>query len=638
MKTALFLGLRLAVGKGGQRARTVVATVASAIGAVVVLLVWGVAVSTLGTTTQFRYNPGAITLLMSGAIGMVALPVAVLIATIARLSAGIRDRRLANLRLLGLTAGQTRMVAAVDVGVASIVGSMLGAIAAAVLASAGTKLMQSEAKWADASLAPPAFAWAMVTLAIPAVAVVSAVLPHRLASSEGALAHVRQRAAGPVRLIRAGPLLLGFLLCWSTRSPLLDGSTTLDDWEIAAAIAGIALLGIGMLLVIPVFMSLIATVVLKLGRGPLATLVGRRLQTQPASATRVIAALMMGLFIVVGARGVLAAFLATPQYVAAADFVERAQTAEVTSSLRDLKRTVGDLGSIEGVHEVVSFPILNGEPLGASPDGSNAVTVIAATCADLTQAGSKLLDCSADGPTLVGDPWLGIPDAETVRLRSASGYEPHGPAVGVDLRHATVIDPVTFEHGVGALSGIPVVIVPPDTPGVGELLPSTDRLVVAHAGPGRYLYDRVAEEGYLYNSSVDLVNYDFVQGMLVVVWTLAAVIIAIGLATFAIAGIDRAIGRRRELTALRLIGTPPRLLRTAQWLEAALPTVLGSAVAIVAGAYAGATYLQRDDSLNLSVASTVSLAVTAGITSLLVAWITTIGTAAQLDPEHIRSE
>ena len=62
---------------------------ASAVGVAVVLLVWGIAVSTLGTATQFRYNPGATTLLMSGTIGMVALPVIVLIATIARLSAEV---------------------------------------------------------------------------------------------------------------------------------------------------------------------------------------------------------------------------------------------------------------------------------------------------------------------------------------------------------------------------------------------------------------------------------------------------------------------------------------------------------------------------------------------------------------------
>ncbi|MGH8828639.1 MAG: permease, partial [Jiangellaceae bacterium] len=80
---------------------------ASAVSSMVLLLVWGIAHSQVGTTTAFTFNPGAVTLLVAGTIGMVALPVLVFVATIARLSARVRDRRLSNLRLLGLTAAQT---------------------------------------------------------------------------------------------------------------------------------------------------------------------------------------------------------------------------------------------------------------------------------------------------------------------------------------------------------------------------------------------------------------------------------------------------------------------------------------------------------------------------------------------------
>ena len=182
-----------------------------------------------------------------------------------------------------------------------------------------------------------------------------------------------------------------------------------------------------------------------------------------------------------------------------------------------------------------------------------------------------------------------------MRVRQANGYSPRGAAVVVSMDGANTIDTADFERAVGALVDTPVVVLPPDAAGLAGLLPGTERLVVAHAGPGRFLYDRVEGAGFGINTSVDLENYDFVQGMLTLVWTLAAVIIAIGLLTFTIAGIDRALSRRRELTALRLIGTPGRLLRTAQWWEAALPTVFGSLLAIAAGGYAGATYLQLDN-------------------------------------------
>ena len=637
MKSAFLLGLRLSLGKGGQRARTIVTGVACAVGVAVVLLVWGIAVSALGTSTQFEYNPGALTLLMAGTIGMVALPVAVLVATIARLSASVRDRRLANLRLLGLTEGQTRFVAASEVGCASLLGAALGAVTALMVAAVGSRMIQPSAEWGSASLWPPAYTWVLVPLAVPAFAIVTAALPQRLRSDQ-ALSHVRQRAAGRVRSVRVVPLVLGFLLCWSTRTPMLDGSNKLENWEIVATVAGIGLLGVGMILVIPVFMSLIAAVVLRFGRGPLATLVGRRLQTQPTSATRVIAALMMGLFIVVAARGVLVVFLATPQYVSAADFVERAQTAEVTATPGELERTVADLEAIEGVQQVVSFPVLLGKP-----EGSNAVAVVVATCEHLMRSQADLRGCTDRQPSLVGDPWI-IGSAaqtrtvQTMTVRAHIGDRTVGEGVEVDLNRATVVTASDFEREVGALADTPVVVVPPETPGISAILPKSNRLVVALAGPGRFLYDRVEAAGYQYNSSVDLENYDFVQGMLTMVWILAAVIIAIGLATFTVAGVDRAIRRRRELTALRLIGTPARLLRRAQWWEAALPTGLGCAIAILAGAYAGATYLQRDDSLRISMTSTALLALIAVGTSVLLAAVTTVGTASRLDPEHIRSE
>lgn len=637
MRTALLLGFRLSVGKGSQRARTIVTGLASAVGVAIVLPVWGIAVSTAGATTQF--TPEAVNALVAGAIAMVVLPVIVLIASIARLSAGLRDRRLANLRLLGMTSGQTRMVAAAEVGVASAGGALVGSGGAGIVALMGTRIMQSNGEWAEVSLWPPGLAWILVPLAIPAIAIVTATLPQRL-PSEQALGRARQHGATRTRLLRAIPFLLGIALCWSTKVRLFNRSDQFEQWEVVAIIGGIAVLGVGMLLLVPVFVSLIADCVLRIGRGPLVTLVGRRLQTQPAGATRVIAALMMGLFIVVAARGVLVVFLATPQYVAAADHVERAQTAEVPVPVAEVGRTVEDLRAIEGVRAVTAFPILRGEVSGTSRIDAHNTVVVVADCTDLTADGSRLPGCAAKRPTLVENPWrpTASSDVRSIQVRASSGNAPRGPAVEVSLRRAEVIAPGVFEREVGALSDVPVVVVPPATPGIAPLLEGTERLVVAHAGPGRDLYDRVDAAGYRMGSSVDLENYDFVQGMLAIVWTLASVIVALGLATFTVVGIDRAIGRQRELTSLRLIGTPHRLLRRAQWLEAALPTVLGSAVAIAAGAYAGATYLQRDDSLTISRTGALSLALVAGVTSLVLAWVTTIGTINRLDPEHFRSK
>jgi len=116
------------------------------------------------------------------------------------------------------------------------------------------------------------------------------------------------------------------------------------------------------------------------------------------------------------------------------------------------------------------------------------------------------------------------------------------------------------------------------------------------------------------------------------------VVVSLGLLSFTIAGVDRALARRRELTALRLVGTPGRLLRVAQCWEVAIPAVFGSALAILTGAYAGATYLQLDEDRLLPLDTAVLLALAVALGAALLAAITTIGTTARLDPEHIRTE
>lgn len=255
----------------------------------------------------------AIVYLIAGTVLIVALPVLALLATVARLSAAVRDRRLANLRLLGMSASQTRLVAATEVGLVSLVGTACGAILHLVCV----------ATVPAGAIAPPA-AWLVVVVAVPTLVMLISLLPQR-ASARGALEDSRRALPDPPGWWRLAPLAAGLALCWWAKvqiGPHGDREVT-QALLLSSLFGGVALLGIGVLSVVPVFTRMLAGAVLALGRGPRATLLGRRLQDQPAAMTRVIATLMVGLFAVMMARAVLSAFLATPQYVSAADHVGR---------------------------------------------------------------------------------------------------------------------------------------------------------------------------------------------------------------------------------------------------------------------------------------------------------------------------
>ena len=625
MSPSIALGAQLALGTAGQRTRAVVVLAACMVGVAFLLTTWGIADGQLAGNTAFPR--AAIVYLIAGTVLIVALPVLALLATVARLSAAVRDRRLANLRLLGMSASQTRLVAATEVGLVSLVGTAFGAILHLVCV----------ATVPAGAIAPPA-AWVVVVVAVPTLVMLISLLPQR-ASARGALEDSRRALPDPPGWWRLAPLAAGLALCWWAKAqigPHGDREVT-QTLLLSSLFGGVALVGIGVLSVVPVFTRMLAGAVLVLGRGPRATLLGRRLQDQPAAMTRVIATLMVGLFAVMMARAVLSAFLATPQYVSAADHVEQDQVAELVEPVSGLPSVRAKLAAIETIDQVEPFPVLAARWGNYDTDGWGA-TVVVARCADLQRAGQPLVGCRDDRLNLVGEQWFSsnsVPEA--VSLRASRGWDVVGEGIDIPVDFtADPIPPADFDRVVGALQDTNAAVVSPDLPGVRALMARSDVLVVAHAGPGDDLYERLNAVGLQSSTEVDIENYRFVQGMQRLVWTIAVAVLSLGLLAFAVTAIDRALARRRELTALRLVGTPAGLLRWTQWLEAMLPTALGSLLALACGAYAGSTYLQLDERIAFPVRESILLSGTALFVSAALAAITVLGTSSRLDPEHIR--
>ncbi|GAB2954577.1 hypothetical protein GCM10023080_011800 [Streptomyces pseudoechinosporeus] len=155
-------------------------------------------------------RPGVVVALL-----LLLVPVLGFLGQCARIGAVHRDRRLASLRLVGATALQVRRIAALEAGLACLLGSALGAAVSVPL------LLRL---WDR----PPLLLWAgfaLVTLAVPVVAALVSVVALRrvVASPLGWVRRVRPERGGSAWLTLGAPALLVFaaavlVLVWGSQA------------------------------------------------------------------------------------------------------------------------------------------------------------------------------------------------------------------------------------------------------------------------------------------------------------------------------------------------------------------------------------------------------------------------------------
>ncbi len=638
MIAAALLGARLAVGTPGQRGRSLLVALAAGSGALVLLTVTAV-VAAEQSVGSVEYTASELGRLSAAVTGAVALPVLVLAATVGRLSASIRDRRLANLRLLGLDPFQTRVVAVTESGLVACVGVVTGALAFALLRPALAGADIAGRSWSLDQLHPGPAAWVLSLVGIPAVSMAVAAIPHR-SDPRRTMERARRTDSRRPSLLRLLPLGAGLVLCrisWGA-----NDDNQVQSGDVALIFTGLALTAVGVVIVVPVFVRLLADLTHKLGRGPVALIAARRLQAQPAAVTRVIAALMVGLFLVVGARSVVVAFETTPQYASAAEDIESQQRVGI-SVRADRSRTMATRAAeIEGVRDVIDLPVLRTDRRSSM---RGAFEPVVATCSDLLRVEPRLEGCVDGRPMLITYSDILLEDDLTITLRpkGGAGRGSAGPTQRVTVpyptEHITLPGPDELELD-PLRPTYSTIVVPPSYPGIHDLSSQTQHTVIAVGGSGRDLAANLAAAGLSPSTATDYASYDFVASLRLIVWTLAGVILGLGLLTFTIAAIDRALTRRSEITSLQVLGASPATLRRAQWIESALPTTLGTGLAILTGLFAGITYLHLYGDLTdyfpwTPILTLSSIAVAA---SLLLAGLTVLATNTRITPENIRIE
>lgn len=624
MRGAIALGLRLTgAGAGPARLRTALMALATCVGTVLMLVIAGIASAEQTTHHAMYADSGELRRLLYAVVLAVSLPILALVATAGRLSAGLREHRLANLRLLGLSPAQTRAVAVSEAAVSALGGVLVGAVLFQPVRWALAALHPAGQHWPYLSLTPTPPWYAVICLAVLLAVIAIAVLPQRT-RMPSALSRARRADARRPSWLRVLPLLVGAVIC--VQELVRSGHRTTD--VVWVLFVGVPLLGIGLLLVVPVLVRLLADAMLRSNRtGPVALVAARRIQAQPAGVSRVVSGLLIGLFVVTGARGVVGAFENGTQD--AVRQLTQQQRVEVAATLHSETAVTARAQRVRGVRQVVAFPTLT-TPCG----GLGCESAIVATCAQLHLIAPALHGCVDNTPMWLGH--SGETKSTTLRWRTNTDGKPAQMVVAttpVPTRQVTG-NPWTELPPLDAS-----VLLPPSMVDATKLPTDIQVGVLVLGAPGRTLADHLAGAGLTVESTADFGFYDYVAELRAIVWAVAAVLLSVGLLAFAVAAIDRAVNRRREVVSLQLVGVPASLLRRAQWVEAALPIGLGTLLAVGAGLLASAAYLTYGTAANRipwHAAGVLTLISLAGATAI--AGLTVIAASPRIRPELIRAE
>lgn len=642
MSGEIRLGIRLARGSApGERFRAVATAVAHLVGVWIMLLILAAVRAEIALPS---YDGDGLPLLVLTVVATVGVPVAVLLATIARLSAAVRDRRLANLRVLGLSPSGTRVVAAVEAGAGAAVGSVLGVAIFWATLPILHKVDVVGRDWSTADFSPWLWSVVLVVVGLPLVAVAVALVPG--ARPAGTLTDaarlVPSRTPGLWRVL---PLLAGLVLAAGS---VTGAQIQLDYGRFLILVAGGVLTALGLILVIPVFTRLIAAVIVRVPGRPSLRIAGRRLEAQPAGVSRIVAGLLVALFVVAGSRVVLVAFETSNQYKTA-DAIANGDPAtyDVVAPDADVTGLATQLQSVDGV--IAAYP--QWQVMTGCDVDLPCLSAFVGRCADLEAAVPDAVGCSDNDVA-----WLDeAPDASVhldPTISWSTGHqdpEPDPAEPAITLRTPAPDQRITSKasrYAVGD-SMQAQVFIPLSTPGIAEVLSGivADTAVpLAVRVDSRLLSLQDLEDAVggmvpaadVYDPWEDG-SYEFVSGLRTLIWAVAALVLSIGLLGFAVATIDRAVARRAEMVSLQLLGTGRGVIRAAQWWEAAVPLVVGVVMAIAAGSAVGYGYVyMADESAGPPWASIGLLLLVSSAAAVAVAGVTVAACAPRIRADQIR--
>ena len=483
----------------------------------------------------------------------VVVPTLILVATSARLSARTRQRRLAALRLIGLSGSRTSLVNGVETVVITAIGSTAGVGLWRLLTPLSQDIGLGPLRWfaADVEVAP-------ATLVVVVVGLVAVSLIIVVAGSASSIAEpLRERRSAPSQAPRwyrlpvlvAGISALVVTAVWSSQS---------DTWLAVFALGNILTI-IGLCLALPMLSRLAGALLIRSPRASF-TIAGRRLIHQPSALARVASGLLVVVFVAGFAQTLLivldwGANKNTPVLGSDEPRIVNLRYAPMTEQMIDAP-------TIRNALPVVELPTRQG----------GTASAVVATCSDLEAIAFEF------GPQC---------DDTTVQALYKTSTRLVGTTLGPPLDFS-------YRSQYGGTSAGATFRVPPHLLTAATDPPTEWTIVLAHDATNTDLANTVLsalpaaditssptpDRGRLVSTYRALVN--LAMGTAIIL-SLTSTIAAL---------VDRTLENRRTANQMLSLGVAPRSLRTTEvaWLTA--PTLLGLTVAVAGSGLAAIGFLR----------------------------------------------
>ncbi|MFE6825714.1 FtsX-like permease family protein [Streptomyces sp. NPDC057690] len=537
-------------------------------------------------TNDETVEPSTLDIVRFTLSGVVLLPLVVYLTVCARLSAASRARRLAALRLVGLSKKGVQRVNAAETVAAALLGAVLGLCVYAVANQLISRVGLPGFRWypSDGSLSRTATFVCLI--GCPGLAWFAGAVGARKAAVDP-LAVRRSAVAKPPAKWGLLPLLPGLGIvtgyCVAGATGHVPRDTSLSSILMPLAVV---LIGVGLVLSLPILSRTLARTVGRASRSLPLGLAMRRNEVEPGGALRVATGLVLLVYAASLAQGVL---------------IELDQVSKNTSPVQSYTLSLDGVSQDrQRAFETVAGVRGHGMEASSWRDQDTefppVIHAVIATCSQLRGMVPDIGRCTD------GRPFRAVNPLETYDEDSKPGasFPFHLRNESGARRVMTVRVPeqqVIFgdESGLSALGSGDVVVPPSFLP--DGFRPEGASLTLASSSAPRTVRAVLDNLGGV-DPTVSVMTpglvVDALEQITVVKTILAMGMVlglVIGVAAYLVAATDRAVERRPQVTALSLLGARPRTLRAVQVAQVVLPLAVGLVLAVVAGKAAESSYL-----------------------------------------------